>query len=216
MIQRSRTDLTLLLDRSGSMASIRSDVEGGLARFLAEQKALPGECDLTLVQFDSEAIETVFEARPVQRAPRIRLEPRGWTPLLDAVGRTIERTGRRLARIPEPARPGRVLFVIVTDGLENASREFTRAKVKAMIDRQQQVYSWQFIYLGANVDAFAEAAGLGIPAESAAGYHASPAGVQAAFAVMSRRCASVRDGGSSAFTVADRRELESGGQAGRG
>lgn len=203
-----RCDITVLLDRSGSMASVRTDVEGGFARFLEEQRRIPGECRLSLVQFDSEAIETLFEGCPIAAAAPISLVPRGWTPLLDAVGRTIGRTGERLAALPEAERPGRVLFVIITDGLENASREFSRTRVRELIDRQQRVYSWEFLYLGANVDAFAEAGALGLDPAHAAGYRASPRGVERAFQVVSSKCADVRAGRPAAFTRKDRERLE--------
>ena len=203
-----RTDITVLLDRSGSMASVQSDVEGGFARFLEDQRKLPGDCGLSLTQFDSEGIDEVYVARPVAEAPPLRLKPRGMTPLLDAVGRTIGRAGTRLASMPEHRRPGRVLFVIITDGRENASREFSKDRIRELIERQRQVYQWEFIYLGANVDAFAEAGGLGIDAAYAAGFTASPAGVHQAFMVMSRRCRDFRSGRSSALTEEDREALE--------
>jgi len=208
MTSPNRSEIAVLLDRSGSMASVKDDVEGGFARFLESQRQIPGECALSLTQFDSEAIEEVYVACPIAVAPGLTLHPRGMTPLLDAVGRTIGRTGERLAAQAEPHRPGRVLFVIITDGMENASREFSRAQVRELIDRQRTVYRWEFIYLGANVDAFAEAGGLGIAGSHAAAFHASPAGIHQAFAVTSRKCADFRAGRSPAFTGADREELE--------
>lgn len=198
----------MLLDRSGSMASVKSDVEGGFARFLEEQRRLPGECTLSLVQFDSEGVEAVYTAKPIRDAQAIELEPRGMTPLLDAVGRTIVATGERLAAMREPERPGRVLFVIITDGKENASREYSKTQVSAMVERQRQKYSWEFLYLGANVDAFAEAGGLGIERSHAATCVASPAGMAQAFAMASYKCASHRAGRSVAFTDADREALK--------
>ena len=202
-----RTDITVLLDRSGSMASIQSDVEGGFARFLDDQRKIPGNCRLSLTQFDSEGIDEVYGGRPIAEAPALTLEPRGWTPLLDAVGRTIERTGSRYSGMPESKRPGRVLFVIITDGKENASREFGKEQVRALVDRQRRVYNWEFIYLGANVDAFAEAGGMGIGADYAAAFVASPAGVRQAFMVASHKCRDVRSGRSAALTEEDREAL---------
>jgi hypothetical protein len=155
------TDLTVVLDRSGSMSQIQSDAEGGLNAFVAEQKKVPGECRFTLVQFDHE-YEFVHKAVPIASVPHLELKPRGNTALLDAVGRAITETGERLAATPEADRPGLVVFVILTDGIENASCEFSRAKVKEMIEHQQTAYKWQFTYLGANQDAFGEAAGLGV------------------------------------------------------
>ncbi|MGQ0701869.1 MAG: vWA domain-containing protein [Gemmatimonadales bacterium] len=208
MTNPQRTDITIVLDRSGSMASVKSDVEGGFARFLEDQRKLPGECTLSLTQFDSEAVEDVYVARPIGEAPGMELHPRGMTPLLDAVGRTITRTGERLAAVPEPARPGRVLFVIITDGMENASREFSKAQVRELIERQRRVYQWDFIYLGANVDAFAEAHAMGISAAHAAVYHATPLSIHQAFNVVGARCREVRAGRSAAFTEEEREALK--------
>jgi hypothetical protein len=208
MTKADQSDITILLDRSGSMASVKSDVEGGFARLLEEQRKLPGECALSLVQFDSEGVEPVYTARPIREAQPLELHPRGLTPLLDAVGRTVVATGERLAGMPEPARPGRVLFVIITDGRENASREYTKAQVATLVERQRRDYNWEFLYLGANVDAFAEAGGLGIGTSHAATCVASPAGMAEVFALASYKCASHRAGQSVAFTAEEREALK--------
>ena len=155
------TDITVVLDRSGSMQVCQSDSEGGLNRFIEDQKKQPGEAVFTLVQFDTE-YEFVHRAIPIQTVPHCPLVPRGNTALLDAVGRAIVETGERLSKMNEADRPGLVVFVILTDGEENSSREFTLEKVREMISHQQSVYKWQFTYLGANQDAFAEAGSLGI------------------------------------------------------
>ena len=161
------TDITLVIDRSGSMASIRQDAEGGVNTLIAEQAKQPGECRVTLVQFDTE-YEFLHQGVKASECPPYRLVPRGSTALLDAVGRAISETGARLAAIPEAERPGLVVFVISTDGHENASREFTREQVKQMLAHQQEVYKWEFTFLAANAEAFAEAGGMGISAEQAA------------------------------------------------
>ena len=158
------TDITLVVDRSGSMQSIREDAEGGVNAFLQEQAKQPGEALLTLVQFDTE-YEFVHRGVPIKHVPAYTLMPRGNTALLDAVGRAINETGERLSKMAETDRPGLVVFVIMTDGLENSSQEFTKAQIKQQIEEQQSKYSWQFTFLGANQDAFAEAGGMGI------GYH---------------------------------------------
>lgn len=163
------TDITLVVDRSGSMQSIREDAEGGINSFIERQKLEPGAALLTLVQFDTE-YEFVHSGVPIQQVTKYTLVPRGSTALLDAMGRAINETGARLAQMPEADRPGLVLFVVVTDGLENSSREFTRERIKQMIEHQQNVYSWQFNYLAANQDAFAEAGNVGIAACGAANW----------------------------------------------
>ena len=163
------SDITLVIDRSGSMEDIRSDAEGGVNAFIREQAQQEGEAFLTLVQFDDE-YDFVHRGIPIKEAPPYTLVPRGNTALLDAVGRAINETGERLAKMAEQDRPALVIFVIVTDGEENASKEFSKARVKAMIDRQQTTYSWHFTFLGANQDAFAEAGGIGIAASGAASF----------------------------------------------
>ena len=163
------TDITLVVDRSGSMQPIREDAEGGVNAFIADQTRQPGEALLTLVQFDTD-FEFLHRGVPVQQVPKYSLVPRGRTARLDAVGRAINETGERLANMAEPDRPGLVIFVVMTDGLENSSREFTRPQLKEMIERQQQVYSWNFTFLGANQDSFGEAGGIGIDAAGIANW----------------------------------------------
>jgi hypothetical protein len=183
------TDITLVIDRSGSMEAIREDAEGGVNAFVREQAQQTGEALLTLVQFDTE-YEFVQQGVPVKRVPAYKLVPRGNTALLDAVGRAINETGDRLAKMAESDRPGLVIFVIVTDGEENSSREFSKAQIKEMIDRQQTKYHWQFTFLGANQDAFAEAGGMGIAACGVANY--APDKVMAAFVGTAQKVARMR------------------------
>jgi len=162
-MRKEFTDITVVLDRSGSMASIRTDAEGGLNQFIDEQKQQPGEAIFTLVQFDTE-YEFVHKAKPIKDVPKCMLVPRGMTALLDAVGKAIAETGERLEKMPEADRPGLVCFVIITDGQENSSKEYTKAQIKSMIEHQQGAYNWKFTFLGANQDAFAEAVSIGIQA----------------------------------------------------
>lgn len=169
-------DVTLVVDRSGSMEAIKTDAEGGINSFIAQQAKEPGEALLTLVQFDTE-YEFVHKGVPISQVPRYKLIPRGSTALLDAMGRAINETGARLAGMKEEDRPGLVIFVVVTDGEENSSVEFTRAKIKEMVEHQQNVYTWHFNFLAANQDAFTEAEGLGVLAQGAANWTAAKAGM---------------------------------------
>ena len=162
-MRRDLTDLTVVLDRSGSMAECRAEAENGLNHLIAKQKEEPGDAIFTLVQFDTE-YAFVHKGVPIREVPLCRLVPRGMTALLDAVGRSIAEAGERLKTMPEGERPGLVVFVIVTDGQENSSHEFTKPQIKKMIEHQQSVYGWKFVFLGANQDAFAEAHSLGIEA----------------------------------------------------
>lgn len=204
------TDITLVIDRSGSMEAIREDAEGGVNAFVREQAKQPGEALLTLVQFDTQ-YEFVHEGVPVQQVPAYRLAPRGRTALLDAVGRAINETGERLAKMAEADRPGLVIFVIVTDGEENASAEFSKAQIKAKIDHQQSQYKWQFTFLGANQDAFAEAGGMGIDACGVANY--APDKVMAAFTGTARKVSRMRkqrgeeQAVSNEFTEQERKDM---------
>lgn len=188
-MRQDLTDITMVLDRSGSMESCRSDAEGGVNAFLRNQKQLPGEALLTLVQFDTE-YEFVHRGAPIQSVPEYQLVPRGSTALLDAIGRAVNETGARLAAMPEPQRPGLVVFVIVTDGQENSSHEFSKQRIHEMISHQADAYQWQFVFLGANQDAFAEAGGLGIGNAGTAKY--SPANTQLAYAAASANVGRMR------------------------
>jgi len=155
------TDITLVIDRSGSMEEIRSDAEGGVNAFIRTQAQQPGDALLTLVQFDDK-YEFVHRGVPIKEVPPYTLVPRSGTALLDAVAEPSTRPVTAWPKMPEADRPGLVIFVIVTDGHENASKEFSKAKVREMIQRQQTEYNWHFTFLGANQDAFAEARELGI------------------------------------------------------
>ena len=164
MTKAGLTEISVVLDRSGSMEARKADTIGGFNAFLESQQALPGECSISLYQFDHH-YEAVYEGIPVAKAPKLTdttFVPRGNTALLDAVGRTINSVGARLAALPEEERPEKVLVVIQTDGQENASHEFTNQQIKDMISHQRDHYQWQFIFLGADENAFFVAASMGI------------------------------------------------------
>jgi hypothetical protein len=161
MTDPTYTDITMVLDRSGSMQSIKDDSIGGFDAFISEQRRLPGRCTVSLVQFDN-VYEEVYTGRDLADVPGLTLVPRGSTAMLDAIGRAVNATGARLAAMPEDRRPGTVIVGIMTDGLENASREFTYPMVKALIEQQEQVYGWTFMYMGANQDAIEVGASLGV------------------------------------------------------
>jgi uncharacterized protein YegL len=204
------TDITLVIDRSGSMESIREDAEGGVNAFIREQAKQPGEALLTLVQFDTE-YDFIHKGVPVKQVPAYELVPRGSTALLDAVGRAINETGERLAKMAEPDRPGLVIFVIVTDGQENSSHEFSKARIKEKIEQQQAKYHWQFTFLGANQDAFAEAGGMGIHASGVANYAADK--IRGTFVATAQKVSRMRSLSaegqpvSNEFTEEERKEM---------
>lgn len=191
---KDETDITVVLDRSGSMASVRDDTIGGFNSFLEEQKAVSGSARVSLVQFDDQ-YEVVYECRDVQDAPPLTPQtfvPRGSTALLDAIGRTMTATGVRLAALPEAGRPEKVLLVVMTDGEENASREYTGSRISDMITHQRKTYSWEVVFIGANQDAVVTGASYGLPAANALDYAATPVGTRHALSVLSKATTKMR------------------------
>lgn len=163
-MRKDLTEIVLIVDRSGSMASCLGDAEGGVNTFIEEQKTAEGNAQLTLVQFDTED-EFLHIAKPIADVPRYKLKPRGMTALLDAVGRAVNEASERLGKLPDDDRPGCVIVVIVTDGHENASKEYKLTSIRELIERQQKQHEWKFIFLGADAAAFAEAGAMGISAQ---------------------------------------------------
>jgi hypothetical protein len=203
MTNPDRRHIAIVLDRSGSMQTVKADTEGGLRAFLAEQTGAIGDTTVSLYQFDH-AYETVYENSPLSDVPDFALVPRGSTALLDAVGRTITTVGAQLAALPETDRPGEVVIVILTDGEENASREFNLTTVKKLITEQQDTYGWQFVFLGADQDAFAAAGGMGIGADTTLSY--SGEHTQRSMTSAGRMVARGTNTGRYGFTDAERDE----------
>ena len=198
MTNPNLTHLYFLLDRSGSMHSIKDDTEGGFDAFIAEQRTQPGECRVTLAQFDDQ-YEEVYRDLPVAEVPPLRLQPRGSTALLDSIGRLVGEAGSRLAALPEDQRPGVVVIGVMTDGHENASRELTHAQVKAMIERQTKDYNWQFLYMGADQDAIEVGSSIGVGATHSMTY--SRGRVAAAMAATSRNIGRTRSAVAAGATM---------------
>jgi uncharacterized protein YegL len=201
------TSLVVILDRSGSMTSMKADVEGGFDRLIKEQVDGEGTCDVTLVQFDTEGVETVYSGKPIAQVESLVLEPRGGTPLLDAIGTTIGNVDVHLSGLGADRKPDRVLVIIVTDGYENASREYTRPQIKTLIEQHEKDKDWKFVYVGANVDAFAEAGSIGIAAAATSGY--LPDNVGAAFVACSDNMNSYRKGATFSFSNTQRSDMGS-------
>lgn len=173
------TEIVFLLDRSGSMSGLENDTIGGFNSFIKNQCELDGETIVTTVLFDDK-YEILWDGVNGKQLELTSKDyyVRGATALLDAVGKTIINVGNRLANTDELKRPGKVIFVITTDGYENASREFSYKKIKEMITHQQEKYNWEFIFLGANIDTAAEANNLGISEVNAFSYDASEEGIK--------------------------------------
>lgn len=167
---KNATHLLVVVDRSGSMQSVRSDAEGAINAFIDEQKTVEGECEITLVDFDAprftwgagtnDWFRTVYQG-PIARASHYRLEPRGGTALYDAIGDAVTSLGQRLARLKEEQRPNNVIVVVQTDGEENSSTRFSKERIIAMLDEQQNVYNWSFVFLGAGKDTWGVGEALG-------------------------------------------------------
>jgi uncharacterized protein YegL len=191
MPQPDLTEIIVILDRSGSMSAIRQDMEGGFDSFIADQVLLPGQCKVTLVRFD-DVVELVYQGVSVRRVPKLELVPRGATAMYDAIGFTHDAVSTRLRQTREEARPARVLVVVITDGCENASQTYDRQRVFARIRKKRDVDGWEFVYFGANQDAFAAGQAIGI--EKAFTYAGTPAGAHDMASGMSESVASYRRG----------------------
>lgn len=210
---KDKTDITIILDRSGSMSSVQDDTIGGFNNFLAEQQKVEGEASLSLVQFDDQ-YEVVYVDKDINSADRLTeatFQPRGMTALFDAIGQTINSVGQRLANLAEDERPNKVVFVILTDGFENASREFSASKISEMITHQRNNYKWEFMFIGANQDAVLSAKEIGIPAAAALTYAANAEGTEILFSRVASKVASYRKSNNAAalqFNDEDREEQQ--------
>lgn len=165
---KNLVDMTLVIDRSGSMQKGRADSEGGINALIEERKTSDQKTNLTLVTFDDE-YEVIHNGVPVRDVPEFTLQPRGNTALLDAIGTAILAAQKRIGAMAERKKPGLVVFVIVTDGGENQSRKFSHSVIKDLIESLRP-QGWQFTFLGADVDAFSTATQLGIPLGDTANY----------------------------------------------
>jgi uncharacterized protein YegL len=193
------TKIVFVVDRSGSMSSIAKDMEGGFRSFIEDQKKNNfGQCDVSLYQFDTE-YDVVFENKDIQSEFKYTLVPRGSTAMNDAIGKTINTVGETLSKMNEADRPDRVLFVIVTDGEENASKEFTTKQVKELIDRQSNEYNWTFTYLGANQNAWAVGAAIGISKDAVLNYAANAKGVVSSWGSLNSKVGAFRGSQDAIF-----------------
>jgi len=199
------TELVFILDRSGSMGGLESDTIGGFNSMLAKQQKEPGECRITTVLFDNEyeLLHDRIDIKAVSPISQREYFVRGSTALLDAVGKSIEKIGNAQKNTAEEYRAGKVLFVITTDGMENASRSFSYDKIKEMIQGQKSEYAWEFIFLGANIDAVEVANRFGIERSHAQNFHNDRAGIQLNYEVLSQAVSAYRDAPAEAPLAAD-------------
>ena len=191
MTDQNYTHIAFLLDRSGSMMSIKSDTEGGFDAYISSQRSQPGRCTVTLAQFDNE-YEEVYRGRNIGDVPKLELQPRGSTALNDSIARLVQTTGEYLAAMPEDERPATVIVGIMTDGMENASTEWNRPAVKALIEEQENKYDWTFSYMGANQDAIEVGGSMGIAADRSLTYGTGAGNVIAAMSAYGASSAKLR------------------------
>ena len=193
-MKKGLTELVFILDKSGSMGGLERDTIGGYNSMLEKQKAVPGECLITTVLFDNdyELLHDKIDIRAVSPITEKEYSVGGSTALLDAIGMTIHKIDNAQRHTADDYRAEKVMFVIITDGEENSSREYSAEKVKAQIQRQKEKYGWEFIFLGANIDAVETAGRFGIAPDRAQNYHADSQGVELNFCVMSDAVATFR------------------------
>ena len=182
-MKKNYTHLVISLDRSGSMISIKKDIIPGFNEFIKKQKEAKGKCTVTLVQFD-DVYEKIFDFADLNEFIELNEQnytPRGSTALIDSMCKLIEETGKKLSSMEEKDRPEKVLFLSITDGEENASREFTNEDLKSKIQHQEDIYKWQFVYIGANQDAFVNAQKYGMNLNCTMNFNATSRGIYAMF-----------------------------------
>ena len=193
-MKKNLTELVFILDRSGSMEGLEKDTIGGFNAMIKKQRAEEGEAIISTVLFD-DATEVIHDRLTLENVPLLTEKEyyvRGCTALLDAVGGAIHHIGNVHKYAREEDRPEKTLFVITTDGMENASRRYTYDKVKTMIQRQKEKYGWEFLFLGANIDAAREAARFGISEDRAADYLADPQGTGVIYEAVSETVCNFR------------------------
>jgi len=186
-----KTEILTIMDRSGSMESIRTEVIGGYNAFLKDQREVPGEARVTLAQFDHEYTLS-YQAKDIKEAPELNMEtfvPRGWTALLDAIGKTLLAQRKR---ITEEKWADKVIVCIITDGAENSSKEFKAADIKALVTAAQEWGGWTFVFQGANIDAFSVGQQYGISSQFTSNFAATAKGTMDAYASTSHTLRSLR------------------------
>lgn len=199
MTKENFTSINVIIDASGSMSHLTHDTIGNFNSFLKEQKDYPGEAVFTLCTFNTD-YRLPHDFVKIASVPNLDVKsyvPQGGTALLDAMGTTIDSVGRKLAALPEDERPSKVIFLIITDGHENSSRRYSAAQIKSMVEHQKNVYSWEFVFMGANIDAIGTGTSLGISASNSLNYSADSAGTKELYRSISENMSSYRGSTSS-------------------
>ena len=195
-MKQQATELIFILDRSGSMQGLEQDTIGGFNAMLQAQQKQPGACRVTTVLFDRQ-YELLHDRVKLDCVPPMSAEQyyvRGMTALLDAMGRTVERFGTLQKHLNPAERADQVMVVVITDGMENASQHYSYQQIKHLVHRQRERFGWEFIFLGANMDAIGAASQIGIQADRATNFHADTRGIPCAYQAVSETIAQVRAG----------------------
>ena len=182
------TELVFILDRSGSMSGLEDDTIGGFNSLIEKQKNEEGEALVSTILFDGRQ-EVLYDRVPLQKVEKMTRDQyyvRGNTALLDAIGGAIHHIGNVHKYAREEDRPGKTLFIITTDGMENASRAYSYAEVKKMVEREQKEYGWEFLFLGANIDAIGTAGSFGIRRTNAVTFENDSEGINLNYEILSR------------------------------
>lgn len=197
-MKKDITEIVFILDKSGSMAGLESDTIGGMNSMLNKQKKAEGEAFITTVLFNHhiEIVHDRINVKGISPMTESDYEVGGTTALLDAIGFSIQKIVNVQKYTNQEERANKVLFVITTDGMENASCEFSSDKIKKLIQHQKERYGWNFIFLGANIDAIATAATFGIEEDFAVEYHADNIGTQVNYETVSEAVVKIRSGES--------------------
>ncbi|MFA6691976.1 MAG: vWA domain-containing protein [Saccharofermentanales bacterium] len=196
-MKQELTELVFILDKSGSMGGLETDTIGGFNALLSKQKDVEGECNITTVLFDNhyELLHDRISIEAVSPLTNKEYQVGGTTALLDAIGRTVNKIINVMRQTASEYQAGKVMFVIITDGYENSSREYSHDKVRELIERQKNEYDWEFIFLGANIDAISTAGEFGISPDRAVDYLADSKGIELNFKVLSNSVRLYREKG---------------------
>ncbi len=213
-MKKNYTHIAIIMDRSGSMSTIAKDMEGGLTTFIKKQQQEDGEATITLARFDDQ-YDVIYDFAPLKNATDFKLEPRGWTALLDGMGKTFSATKEKIKAMPDEDKPEKVIFIVITDGGENASKEYDKATVTGMIKQLRNTnekdenqpdldgISWEFVFLGANQDAIQTGSSYGVSNRASMTYAATAAGSTSTFESLSLNVSNYRSMKSCSVSFSD-------------